>query len=161
MGSVNVAALTRTVLKSQQCQVAKWSPKRLPARFSNMITMPIKPSEDFVEFLKSGRFMIQQSRTSGAYVFYPRVAEPRTGSLDLEWVEASGEGTVYATTVQRSKPPAPNQNVVLIDLAEGPRMLSRVEGIPAADVRIGMAVQARIIDEGAGPFVIFRPVDLV
>ena len=27
---------------------------------------------------------------SGAFVFYPRVAEPRTGATDLEWVEACG-----------------------------------------------------------------------
>lgn len=123
----------------------------------DMTQMPIKPVEDFAAFLAQGRFMIQRSRSTGAYVFYPRVAAPRSGARDLEWVEASGRGTVYSTTVQRNKPPTPDHNVALIDLAEGPRMLARVDGIPAADVRIGMAVRARIIDEGAGPFVVFEP----
>lgn len=121
------------------------------------MTEPLKPAEDFLNFLRAGRFMIQRSRSSGAYVFYPRIAEPRTGALDLEWVEASGRGTVYAVTVQRNRPPAPDQSLVLVDLAEGPRMLSRVDGIPAEDVRIGMAVRARIVEESGDPFVVFEP----
>lgn len=123
------------------------------------MTEPLKPAEDFLNFLRAGRFMIQRSRSSSAHVFYPRAAEPRTGALDLEWVEASGRGTVYAATVQRNRPPAADQSLVLVDLAEGPRMLSRVDGIPAADVRIGMAVRARIIEEGGDPFVVFEPED--
>lgn len=101
--------------------------------------------------------MIQRARASGAYVFYPRVAEPRTGETDLEWVEASGSGAVYSTTVQRNRPPTPDSNLALIELAEGPRMLSKVVGIAPDEVRIGMAVQARILDEGDGPFVVFEP----
>jgi uncharacterized protein len=89
--------------------------------------------------------MIQRSRSSGRYFFYPRVAEPGTGSLDIEWVEVSGLGTVYSTTVVRVKPPAPPYNVALIDLAEGPRLMSRVEGIAPDEVRIGMRVRARVV----------------
>ena len=89
--------------------------------------------------------MIQRAARSGAFVFYPRVAEPRTGVRDLDWVEASGRGTVYSTTVVRQKPPAPDYNVALIELAEGPRMMSRVDGIAPAAVKIGMAVRARIV----------------
>jgi len=118
----------------------------------------IRPVGDFLRFLDEGRFMIQRSRSSGAHVFYPRVAEPRTGATDLEWVEASGRGVVYATTVQRNKPPVADTNVVLVDLAEGPRMLSRVDGVAPEAVLIGMPVQARVVDEGLGPFVVFEPV---
>lgn len=103
--------------------------------------------------------MIQRSRSSGRHVFYPRVAEPVTGARDLEWVEASGRGTVYSVTVIGKRDPADNYNVALIDLAEGPRMMSRVEGIPAADVRIGLAVTARIITEGDQPLVVFVPAE--
>lgn len=123
----------------------------------DMKQMPIRLIDEFQALLAQGRFMIQRSAASGAYIFYPRIAEPRSGARDLEWVEASGRGTVYSTTVQRSKPPTPDRNVALIDLAEGPRMLARVDGIPASEVRIGMAVQARIIVEDGRPFVIFEP----
>ncbi len=113
------------------------------------------PEKDYIGFLKQGRFMIQRCKDSGRHIFYPRVAEPMTGSTNLEWVEASGRGTVYSTTVVRQKPPTPSYNVALIDLAEGPRMMSRVESIAPEAVRIGMAVKARIVFEGDEPVVVF------
>lgn len=113
------------------------------------------PGKQYFAFLAEGRFMIQRSRSSGEHVFYPRVAAPRTGALDLEWVPASGEGTVHATTVVRRKPPEPAFNVALIQLAEGPRMMSRVEGVAPQDVRIGMPVKARIDTVEGKPLIVF------
>lgn len=122
-----------------------------------MTEMPPRPDAEFREYLEQGRFMIQRSRSTGNHVFYPRVMDPQTGAMDLEWVEASGRGTVHATTVARMKPPAPSYNVALIDLAEGPRMMSRVEGIAPEDVRAGMAVRAKIVMEDDQPLVVFIP----
>ena len=68
----------------------------------------MNPEKEYFEHLAQGRFMIQKSRSTGGHVFYPRVAEPGTGATDLEWVAASGRGTVYSTTVIRQKPPTPN-----------------------------------------------------
>jgi uncharacterized OB-fold protein len=118
------------------------------------------PEQQYLEFLAQGRFMIQRSVQTGAYVFYPRVAEPRTGA-PLEWVAACGLGTVYATSVMRQRPPAPHYNLALIDLDEGVRMMSRIEGIAPESVRIGLRVRARIITEAAGPLVVFDPLDSV
>ena len=119
----------------------------------------IKPEAQYQQFLAEGRFMIQRCASSGNYVFYPRVAEPHTGATDLEWTEASGHGTVYSTSVVRQKPPTPNYNVALIDLAEGPRMMSRVVGIAPEAVRIGMAVTAKIITDSEAAVVVFEPVN--
>ena len=118
----------------------------------------MNPEKEYFEHLAAGRFMIQRSRRTGGHVFYPRVAEPGTGATDLEWVEASGHGTVYSTTVIRQKPPTPNYNLSLIDLAEGPRMMSRVEGIAPEAVKIGMAVRAKVITENEQTLVVFEPV---
>ena len=118
------------------------------------------PDAEFRAFLVAGRFMIQRSKSSGVHVFYPRAVAPGTGARDLEWVEASGRGVVYSTTVVRKKPPEPSYNVALIDLAEGPRMMSRVEGVEPAAVAIGMAVQARIVDQDGEPVVVFDAVEL-
>lgn len=118
---------------------------------------PIRPQLDYQRFLDEGRFMLQRSRTSGEFVFYPRVAEPRTGSTDLEWVEATGRGHVYSATVVRKSPPNEPYNVVLVDLEEGVRMMSRVDGIAPDDVRIGMAVRAFVVQEGDKGVVVFRP----
>jgi hypothetical protein len=86
------------------------------------------------------------------------VAEPVTGCTDLEWVEPSGNGTVYSVTIVRQKPPASDYNVVLVDLAEGPRVMSRVEGAESKAVRIGMAVKARVVRENDTPVLVFEPV---
>jgi len=115
------------------------------------------PEREYLDFLDRGKFMIQRCRDNGAHVFYPRVAEPRSGSTNLEWVEASGLGTVYSTTVVRAKPPAQNYNIVLIDLQEGVRMMSRVEGIAPEIVRIGLKVKAKIVRQDEQPVVIFEP----
>lgn len=117
----------------------------------------ICPEQDYLRFLDEGRLMIQRCRTSGRFIFYPRVAEPLTGDTDLEWVEPSGLGTVYSVTVVRQRPPAKDYNIALIDLAEGPRLMSRVEGLPPETVKIGMAVKARIIREDDRPLLIFEP----
>ena len=117
----------------------------------------VRPEQDYLRFLGEGRFMLLRSRSSGRFVFYPRVAEPTTGSTDLEWVEASGRGTVYATTVVRQRAPAQDYNVALIDLAEGVRMMSRVEGVAPDEVTIGMRVTARVAQEGETPIVVFAP----
>jgi uncharacterized OB-fold protein len=117
----------------------------------------MNPEQEYFEHVAAGRFMLQRSRSTGGYVFYPRVAEPGTGATDLDWVEASGRGTVYSTTTIRQKPPTPNYNLALIDLEEGPRMMSRVDGIAPDEVRIGMAVAARIVREGDQSLVVFVP----
>ncbi len=119
----------------------------------------LRPEQDYLRFLSEGRFMLQRSQSSGRYVFYPRVAEPGSGATDLEWVEASGHGTVYAATVMRQRAPTPNYNVALVDLAEGPRMMSRIEGVAPEAVRIGMAVKARVVREGDAFVVVFDVVD--
>lgn len=116
----------------------------------------IGPDEQFRAFLREGRFMIQRAKSDGRFVFYPRIAAPGDGA-ELEWVEASGQGRVYSTTIVRKKPPEPSYNVALIDLAEGPRMMSRVEGLAPDAVKIGMQVRAKIIVQNEEPIVVFEP----
>ncbi len=121
------------------------------------MTHPVlHPDAEFSRFLADGRFMIQRAPASGRHVFYPRVAEPGTGA-ELEWVEASGKGHVYSTTISRVKPPAQAYNISLIDLAEGVRLMSKVVDIDPELVVIGMAVDARIEEGPDGPIVVFAP----
>lgn len=117
------------------------------------------PDLAFQAHLAAGRFMLQRGVTTGTWVYYPRTVAPLTGD-DLEWAEPSGWGTVYATTVVRKRPPEPSLNIALIDLDEGPRMMSRVEGVAAEAVTIGMRVKARIAaheDEAGIHIVVFDP----
>ena len=108
--------------------------------------------------LDAGRFIIQRCEACGRHVFYPRVLCPHCGSLALAWVEPSGNGTVYSTTTVRRKPEAGGDyDVSLIDLDEGVRMMSRVEGVPPQEVRIGMRVKAKLIEAKGARMVVFEP----
>ena len=97
--------------------------------------------------------MIQKSRSTGRHTFYPRVGIPGTGETDLEWVAASGGGTVHAITVNRGKDVS--YNIALVELDEGPRMMSRIDGVDT--VAIGTRVTARIVELKDGPAVVFVP----
>jgi uncharacterized OB-fold protein len=105
-----------------------------------------QPEIEWRGFLAAGRFMLQRSAATGTYVYFPRVAVPGSGTQDLEWVEASGKGTVHAVTIVRRRAPDPDYNVVLVDLVEGPRMMSRVVDCTHEDIKIGAALRARIDD---------------
>lgn len=116
---------------------------------------PATPERVYFTHLAQGRFMLQRSRASGAFFSCPRVAEPLTGATDLEWAAPCGLGTVYSSTLVRQKAPASDYNVVLVDLDEGPRIMSRVEG--AGAVPIGLRVRARIVQEQGEPVLVFVP----
>lgn len=102
--------------------------------------------------LNAGRFLIQRCGGCDRHIYYPREVCPHCGSDALHLVPPRGTGTVYATTTVRRKAEAGGDyNVVLIDLDEGVRLMSRVEGVAPADVTIGQRVQARVaVKEGVG-----------
>lgn len=115
------------------------------------------PQAAYQQFLKEGRFMLQYSPSAGRHVFFPRVAVPGSGETDLEWVAAKGTGTVYASTVNRAR--SGDFNVVIVELDEGPRLMSRVDGV--LEVKIGTRVTARIADIDGEPQVVFDVLEAV
>ena len=106
--------------------------------------------------LDQGQFMIQRCGDCERHVFFPRMLCPHCGGTALRWVAPAGTGTVHAVTTVRRKPDAGGDyNVSLIDLDEGVRMMSRVEG--TAPMRIGDRVRARVqLAQGRG-LVVFDP----
>lgn len=116
------------------------------------------PLGRYVEHLERGELAFQVCADDGSPVFFPRVMAPKSGSANLEWRVSKGVGTVYSTTVvhYRGEPPL---NVVLIDMDEGFRLMSCVEGVPPESVRIGMRVKARVHRpaEGRLPYPVFSP----
>ena len=114
-------------------------------------------SSQYQAALDAGQFQIQRGKACAQAVFYPRELCPHCGSDQLAWETPSGKGTVYSTTVIRRKPDAGGDyNVALVDLAEGPRMMSRVEGMAPTDVKIGQAVQAEVIQHNGKGLVVFK-----
>ena len=83
---------------------------------------------------------LQHCRECDHYQFYGRPFCLRCES-DVEWVPVSGTGTIYSmTTVRRQllpEPPVP-YIVAVVELDEGPRMVTNIEG---EGVQIGDRVQ--------------------
>jgi uncharacterized protein len=111
---------------------------------------------------REGRLVIQRCEACGSYQLYPR---DRCISCrgPVEWEEASGRGTVYSFTVIRQNYARPFRDqlpyvVALVDLEEGPRLMTNVVGCDIDDVSIGMAVRATFeeVSEEAG-IALFAP----
>ena len=113
------------------------------------------PAVTYRRHLESGKLGYQRCADCSAAVFYPRVLCPVCGSGALEWHESAGRGTVYATTAVHSRNRDP-RNVVLVDLDEGFRMMSRIEDVPAEEVEIGTRVRFEVRqDEEDEPVAVF------
>lgn len=106
--------------------------------------------------LNEGRFLVQRCNDCDRYVFYVRSVCPHCGGSSLAWVEPKGTGFVYSTTTVRRKPEAGGDyDVSLIELDEGVRMMSRVEGLAPVEVKIGMRVRAKVVDNMGVGLVVF------
>lgn len=98
------------------------------------------PLARYQAHLRQGQLAYQFSPAAGRAVFFPRLVCPFSGSTELLWRISQGEGSVHATTVVFPREGAP-YNVALIDLDEGFRMMSRVEGLAPEAVAIGLRVR--------------------
>jgi len=79
-------------------------------------------------------------------MWYPRDVCPACLGSDIEWRPASGEGVVYAVGVHHLPGPGRDADdlpyaVVLVDLAEGVRMMTNVVNTDANDVGVGLPVR--------------------
>ena len=80
--------------------------------------------------------------------WYPRERCPWCLTDTVEWRPASGAGEVYALSVQHRPgpmrdPAAGPYAVVLVELAEGVRVMSNLVDTDLTDATVGMAVQVR------------------
>ena len=113
------------------------------------------PYAVYLGHLQEGRLAYQFSPSAQRAVFFPRAVSPFDVAEHLEWMISAGHGTVYSTTVVEGRENGP-YNVALIDIDEGFRLMSRVEGCPPRDVSIGMRVRLAVQrPDGDDPYPIF------
>ncbi|MGB3555566.1 MAG: OB-fold domain-containing protein [Jannaschia sp.] len=116
------------------------------------------PDRTFRAALADGRIRLQHCGTCDRHIFYPREICPHCHGSGLAWRDATGDGTIYTTTVVRRKPErGGDYNVCMVELSEGVRMMSRVDGIPPGDVSIGMAVTAHVGEIDGAPAILLTP----
>jgi uncharacterized OB-fold protein len=121
--------------------------------------LPIPPAtvtpdnEEHFAALAEERLLLPRCRSCGEVFWYPRHFCPFCGALGVEWIEASGRGTVYSFTVVRRGGLGPYAEampyvVAYVELEEGPRVMTNLLD---EDVEIGDPVEAVFERSDAAP----------
>jgi len=103
-------------------------------------------SKEYWEGCKNHELRIQRCKDCGAYRWYPRPMCHQCNSMNVEWVKASGKGTVYIWTVVVHPTGAVwvdevPYTVAIVELEEGVRMLSNMVDCEPEELRVGMPVE--------------------
>lgn len=107
---------------------------------------PTGDSEPFWRACKANTLTAQRCADCGRLQFYPRRYCTRCLSERLEWNTLSGRGVVYShSTVFRALSPAFQNDlpyiVAVVELDEGPRMITQIVGCAPSAVSVGMPVE--------------------
>jgi uncharacterized OB-fold protein len=110
-------------------------------------------SAPYWDAARQGRLLIAECGACGKVHHYPRPFCPHCWSDDVRPVLASGTGTLYtySTVHVNDLPPFSDRLpyvAAIVELAEGPRLMTTIEGAAPDGLWVGMAVIAS-----------FRPVD--
>jgi uncharacterized OB-fold protein len=110
------------------------------------VPRPAPESVPYWDAAKQHKLVIPHCKACGQYWFPPSQRCPNCLAADFEWAEVSGRGKVYSFVVfHRVYHPGFETEVpyvvALVELAEGPRLLTNIVGIPPEDVRCDMPVK--------------------
>lgn len=110
------------------------------------------------------RLLYKHCDDCGHDYFYPRSFCPACWSQDTDWVEASGRAVLYTYSVvhRNDLPPWPDRVpyvAAVVDLAEGPRMMTHVVDCEEEDLAVGMELEVTFREDADGGFTlpVFRP----
>jgi len=123
---------------------------------------PTPLSRPFWDGTRRRELLVQRCRACGTHVFYPRYLCTACGSDALDWVRASGRGTVFTYTVARRPTHAAFADrvpyvIAVVELEEGPKLTTNIVGVDPEQVAIGMPVRATFEDVGDVTLVNFQP----
>lgn len=111
----------------------------------------------------SGALLIAKCADCGALHHYPRPFCPSCWSENVSAIESSGRGTLYtySTVFVNDLPPFKEHLpyvAALVELDEGPRLMTRIVDCDPADLAVGMAVTAAFQDiDDSYTAIVFRP----
>ncbi len=134
------------------------------AKIAKALPVPTGETQPFWEGCRNHELRIQQCGACGHYQFYPRLYCTACMSEQVEWVRASGRGTVLSfTVVYRPVTKAFAEEVpyvvALVTLEEGPQLMSNIIECDPEQVAIGMPVESVFEDWSEDIAVLkFRPV---
>jgi uncharacterized OB-fold protein len=132
-----------------------------PVRFD--LPLPDDFTQRFWDAAREGVLLVMRCLACDRAYYYPRPFCPRCGSPNVRWEQASGDATLYTWSVvhQNDLPPFDQQVpyvAAVVELAEGPRMMTNVVGCDPAELRVGMPLRVEFRDIGEGfSLPVFRP----
>ncbi|MBV8951438.1 MAG: Zn-ribbon domain-containing OB-fold protein [Actinobacteria bacterium] len=124
---------------------------------------PDNETRPFWDAAREHTLLIQRCGACGRHQFYPRPFCKVCWSDEVEWVEASGRGTLYTWSVVHVNdlPPFPDRVpyvAAIVELDEGPRMMTNIVDCELDALRAGLPVEVTFrpaTDEITIP--VFRP----
>ena len=105
---------------------------------------PTPNEQPFYDACAEGKLVLQRCQSCGHVLFYPRTHCDACQSDQLVWEDASGVGSIASYTVVRRGVSAdfvPPYVIALIDLAEGPRMMSQIIDTEPDALAVGLSVK--------------------
>ena len=122
----------------------------------------IPETKPFWDATKAHRLVLPRCLRCSFVIWYPRQFCPECGHGAVEWFEASGQGSIYSFTIVRRGEGAYRDTaqyvLALVELQEGPRVLTNLMECNPEQLRIGQPVQAVFCDAGdAAALLRFRP----
>ncbi|AQZ53897.1 Zn-ribbon domain-containing OB-fold protein [Martelella mediterranea] len=122
---------------------------------SKPVPSPDAETAPFWDAAAEGVLKIQKCAGCNEHVFYPRLVCPHCMSDELDWVCVSGCARIHALTiVHRSTAPFRDDlpfAVAIVELEEGPRMMTRVLTDTPETLRIDDPVKVHFAPQGDGP----------
>ncbi|MEE9401318.1 MAG: Zn-ribbon domain-containing OB-fold protein [Dehalococcoidia bacterium] len=103
-------------------------------------------NQGFWEAVRQHKLVFQKCKDCGLLVHRPRPMCPRCNSMEREWAPSTGKGVVYSwvnfvyanAAYPGIKVP---YTVVVVEMAEGVRMISNLYDVKPEDVYVGMPVE--------------------
>ena len=109
--------------------------------------LPVVTDENrpFWDGCRQGKLLLQYCDQCQHYQFYPRLYCMHCGATSVRWIQASGRGVIYSyTIIHQNKAPEfvrdTPYNVAVVQLEEGPRMMSNIVETDPAVLRIDLPV---------------------
>ena len=117
-------------------------------------------SREFYEGARRHQLMLMRCKACGAWRLPSRPRCQDCWATETDWVPASGSGKLYSFGIMHQKlhpqfaERTPYQ-FAIVELDEGPRLVTNVVGIPDEDVRVDMPVTV-VFDDVADDTTIIR-----
>ena len=121
----------------------------MAAEYNKPLPRPLNPelTRPFWEAAKRHELVMPRCKTCDQLFFYPRSECPRCLGSDLEWVPVSGRGRLHSFTIINQPVNAAFRDDVpyvyaVVQLLEGPRMISNLVECDVESVSVDMPVEA-------------------